>query len=418
MSEISVLIISNNILGKNSNNGKTLYSIFKKFNSNEISQIYFSEEIKTINKNYKYYKISDQDMVKKTFLKNFLFKRTHKQNTPNYNDNRIKSKGEFARIIREFFWKKKYWETQELNSFIKAIKPDILFFVAGDSNFSYKITKHLKIQTGAKLVIYITDDYFLPRINFNLFWWIRWLTRRKHFNWAKNNAELIYTISPFMRKRYSEKFNIESKTLANSTSHYDDLKRNQTNTLNKKKIKIVYAGGLHYGRFNSIIAFANSIKKLNQTGKIFIDVYTFDIINPKKMKGLEQIITLKGGVDSKKLDDIYFKADFLLHVESFHKKHISQTRYSLSTKIPEYINARRTIIAVGPKNISSINFLEEISLIASNKKEIYDIIKKIIDENFFPDELIEKAKLKLESNYKKMDMRNDFIKLISKIDSR
>ena len=58
---INVLIISNNVLSKTSNNGKTLYSLFRGFPEGTVSQLFFSGEMPNIS-GYNYYQLSDADI--------------------------------------------------------------------------------------------------------------------------------------------------------------------------------------------------------------------------------------------------------------------------------------------------------------------------------------------------------------------
>ena len=53
------------------------------------------------------------------------------------------------------------------------------------------------------------------------------------------------------------------------------------------------------------------------------------------------------------------EADILLHVESFNEKMKKYTRLSISTKIPEYLASKRLIIAIGPVDIASIEYLKD-----------------------------------------------------------
>lgn len=53
---------------------------------------------------------------------------------------------------------------------------------------------------------------------------------------------------------------------------------------------------------------------------------------------------------------------FLLHIESFDEKDRLYTRYSISTKIPEYMMSKRGIIAFGPSDIASIEIFKDNNL--------------------------------------------------------
>ena len=52
-------------------------------------------------------------------------------------------------------WKSRSW------IWLRA-SPDVVFFCAGDSGFAYNVVR-VKEKFASKLVVYITDDYVLPR---------------------------------------------------------------------------------------------------------------------------------------------------------------------------------------------------------------------------------------------------------------
>ena len=61
--------------------------------------------------------------------------------------------------------------------------------------------------------------------------------------------------------------------------------------------------------------------------------------------------------------DDFFKftsqSDVLLHVESFDFSIRNYTRFSISTKLPEYLSMGKLILAIGPSDIASMMYLIE-----------------------------------------------------------
>ncbi len=69
-------------------------------------------------------------------------------------------------------------------------------------------------------------------------------------------------------------------------------------------------------------------------------------------------------------------------MESFDKKFVMSTRLSLSTKIPEYLNANKPILAYGPDGISSLEYLKDNKLanVCTNKEELKNNIEDLIKQ--------------------------------------
>ncbi|GAB3957775.1 hypothetical protein GCM10027614_73890 [Micromonospora vulcania] len=52
-------------------------------------------------------------------------------------------------------------------------------------------------------------------------------------------------------------------------------------------------------------------------------------------------------------------ADVLVHIESFDQEIRRYTRYSVSTKIPQYLASGRPIFGYGPAEVASMNHIQE-----------------------------------------------------------
>jgi hypothetical protein len=66
-----------------------------------------------------------------------------------------------------------------------------------------------------------------------------------------------------------------------------------------------------------------------------------------------------GSLSKDELNEVIREADVLVHVESFDRNSIESTRLSVSTKIPEYLAMGRPVLAVGPPDVASMEFLRD-----------------------------------------------------------
>ena len=67
----------------------------------------------------------------------------------------------------------------------------------------------------------------------------------------------------------------------------------------------------------------------------------------------------KDYVPHEKINEVYKDSDVLLHIESFDPKTVEYTKYSMSTKIPEYMAARRPIICYAPNCLAVYRYIEK-----------------------------------------------------------
>ena len=68
-------------------------------------------------------------------------------------------------------------------------------------------------------------------------------------------------------------------------------------------------------------------------------------------------------------------------MESFQLKEKLSVRHSFSTKLVDYFNAGKPILAIGPGDIASIEYLEEnrSAYICKNKEEMYGFLNDILN---------------------------------------
>ena len=83
-------------------------------------------------------------------------------------------------------------------------------------------------------------------------------------------------------------------------------------------------------------------------------------------------------------------ADVLVHTEAFDKYNKSLVRCAISTKIMDYLSVGRCILAIGPRDISSIEYLSDndLALIARSQQELHTIISNLKE---YPDSIAEYA---------------------------
>lgn len=420
-----ILIISNNVISTKNNNGKTIFSFFEDKQKNDIFQLYFSAEKIEI-ENVEYFQLSDKTILKNFFKKpKVSFNKTNqKKDVKNFEneDNDIYDvikaniiNSNVARIIREFIWKKSTWYEDELFAWIEINNPKTIFFCAGDSGFAYDLVTKIKEKFNMKLVTFVTDDYVLPRKTYNPFFHLR----RKYIEIKfKKNIEItdqFFTISPKMKKTYRKSFGIKSEVLANISAESSDVVYNSS-----LPSKLLYAGGLHYGRDKILIELSNSIERFNRANdsdiKLTLDIYSHQKISESFLKKLQKnnSTSFLGSIEKYELAEKLKENIIPVHVESFKRKYIDATRLSLSTKIPEYLSLGKPILAIGPSSISSMEYLNSVAYCINNDQDIELELEKIFINNKDYNKKIKLSKDLYEKNHNRIKVLKKFNDLIFK----
>lgn len=379
---IKILVISNNAFNQTSNNGKTLLSYFENFPPQNIAQLYFKNENPSGTSINNYYRITDMDILKSIYKNdkncgNLINVNSKLSKTSGLNENTCGDfikQSNFARIVRELLWKTNNWENPKLIKWLDEFSPDLIFFAAGDSGFAYDICNYIQERYNCKLAVCMGDDYVLPRKTCNLAWRLRHSFLSKKMFHVVRKSDIFFTISNEMKSEYKKHFKKDSAIIVNMTSSLK-IRSVHSNTENNK-IVLVYAGGLHYKRYNTLMLLGQAIKIYNKSSKtsekLELNIYSNQVPNIKILKKINIYEASKfcGTLNFEQLKIILNEADMLVHVESFDESCIESTKLSISTKIPEYLSLEKPIIAIGPSNIASMKYLKNCAFCINNEKKI------------------------------------------------
>lgn len=373
MNEKKILILSSNSFNTRTNNGKTLSSFFYQFDSNNVYQIFFHNEVPNNSYFKNYFRVSDRDVINRILHKSKRCGSVIKvADSHPKEDVFIKYKikpNNVTRIIREIVWKSNVWKTKELDIWLNYVSPDVLFFVAGDGIFSYDIYDYIKNKCMCKTVIYITDDYILHR-KYDVIYNLRRKFIYKKMKKAIENVDLLITISKNMQQEYLRVFNKKSIVLSNICEN--PMIREQENK--HDATRFIYAGSIGIGRKEVLVKLGEYLNKLSEIHKlnIIFDIYTSTFIDSQDIKKLNKckVIKIHKPLEHNQLMDKLNESDILVFVESFEKKYIEQTKLSFSTKIPEYLSLKKCILSIGSSESGSLEYLRDCSFYIDSLEQI------------------------------------------------
>ena len=408
-----LLIISNSVLSSTRGNGKTILSYFDCLPKQCVRQLYFSTETPTVG-GYEYYQLNDKDIIRGQFCRKKRGRAISGVKDQAVSDFVYKSariKTPFFRIMRECLWFKK-WKSPQLIKWLDDYMPTSVFFVGGDSIFAYAICKYICERFRARISLYITDDYIMPRHDESLLSKLRRSLVAKKMKACAKNCDVFFTISRPMQKAYGKLFGKESHLIVNMPS---SLKRDAT-VKDNASLTMVYAGSLYYGRENMIAQIAHSIQRYNSQNNETVYLKIFANTAPEesvlKKIEVEGASGYCGSLGQNELIEELNEADILVFVESFDEEEKEKTRFSLSTKVPEYLSLGKPIFAVGPGDIGSMDYLSDVAACVNDESKIYDALNDLVNDKQYQKRLGEKAEAKYYRNHDKKTVQANLIDLV------
>lgn len=426
-----VLVITRSAWDDSNSTGNTMTNLFSNFEELQVANLYYRKAQPNNSVCNRYFSISDYDIIKNLINKKhnvgseFFGKHTTpfeeiKKEDKIYTKYRRKNSS-ILLLLQNLLWDIGRWKNNNFRRFLDDFKPDIIFSPSYHTVFSHKVLNWLVDYTGAKLVLYHSDDYILKRLrSINP---IKYLLTFKQKRWINNSikiSDLNYCIQDNQIEEYRKIYPNKTFKLLQKGSIYKSYTDISIVKDRQKILNIVYTGALSYGRINILIDLIDRVKKTNKLiGMIKISIYSQYKPSNKELKKLNvnNISCFKGKVNPEELEKIYSNADLLLFLESFERKNIEQTRYSFSTKIIDYLSTNKPIIAIGPNESGSIRYLNKnkVAKVIDNPNNLIPEIKNYIfnikDQELF----LNNAKTLLLTNHDILKIRSrmydDFLEI-------
>lgn len=383
---MKILVLTLNAWNNTNSTGNTITNLFSELSDNdEVANIFCRNESidNTICK--KYYKITENNILHNLFTPKKCGVSISSHEYSINSDSRLLGKnksGDFLRrhrftsllLLRELIWTFPVWKNYKLNSFLNDFVPDVIYMHGHNNLYMHRLLDYCTKVTGAKVVLYWGDDMY-GRKYYSPLGYIYETLLRKQFRKSINKASLLFGGSLKLCEEYSQVFGKQF------TPFFKECK--QFSVVDNKSIgnpiSIVYAGNLLFGREDIILELSKKLRNINKKDlKYKFQLIVYSNTNPKEenLKFLDDKnnCIYMGCQPYASVIEAMNRADFALFIESFNKNSIKSTRLSFSTKIIDCLQSSAAILAIGPKEIASMEYITEnnIGFVITNASEIED----------------------------------------------
>ncbi len=392
--EPRVLVVSHNVFSSSGNMGKTMMHMLAGIPPDNLAQLYFHQEIPTRKCCLHYFRVTDSNILHSLFTRKGEY-RTFGES--DIDESAVRSRtdtGRLAKIyqfsrrrtpliyfLRDTMWRLGKWKTRELMEWVRKFDPNVIFLAAGDYAFPYRIAICLSDRLHIPIVMWCADDFYIEPLNNGSF--LRRIQCRKLVDLARkaiHQAGTIVTISDMMQRDYAQLFEIPTKTvrISSTINHYSLPAESRSG--------VVYVGNLGINRIAPLVELGRALKETAITGFETIDVYSGER-NPSILQQInkENGLDYRGCISEQEVERLLGASKFIIFAEAFDNNSVCRTKYSLSTKIAESLRSGACIIAYGPLEIASIDYLRQYhaAYILKEARELPDAIRHLSAE---PDE--------------------------------
>lgn len=361
-----ILVITRNAWDDTNSIGNTLSNFFGGINDIEFAAVYFRSAMPQNELCKNYYQSSEIDIIRNWFMSERIGKHFVKNAEDKTRREGIVEKKEktIVRIIQkcgielayklsDYLWYSEKWINDNFRKFIESFAPDLMVSFVKSAPQYYLTIKYLRENYRIPLFSWIADDEYTVLL-------------KKHAQKEIHNLQYILNESAVVRgcsvdlcKYYNAVFGCKAEPLYKGC----DLSIPMKATVGHP-IVIVYAGNLLYGRIDILRQIADVVDGFARCGlEVSFEIYSNTPLLPKEIKayfGNGCATKYFGKRDYSVIKQRLAEADVVLHVESFEPDQILKTKYSFSTKIIDYLQSGSVLLAVGPREVASMRYIQRI----------------------------------------------------------
>lgn len=285
------------------------------------------------------------------------------------------------------------WRSPQLREFIKDFRPDAIWVDATPTMPSLAMGIYLKKLTGLPMTGYIYDEHYsLKRLRFSPAFWLYRLASRRLIRRVILESQWFYTISEAQREYYERKFGKTCYVLTRSADFSGEHPL-PASRRPEEPLKLVYTGNLSNGRYKALMIVGEAIRRAGLHAEL--DVYSSQPVSRRLVQNLESggMVRFRGTVSGAEILAIQRNADILVLAEGFSAAYRLAAGKAFSTKIVDYLHSGRPILAVGPKEMNSIAYIERhgCGLAAASVSEAAEALRRLVDEPDLPARLTVRA---------------------------
>lgn len=263
--------------------------------------------------------------------------------------------------------------SEEFISWVRQISPDVLYTSIGDIAMARFVLKFHEFFPDIKIVVHGFDDWLSPAYKM-------WNNK-----YHRQNAECLliqilsiascrFTSSDKMSRDYSSAYNLDFISFPNPVKIHPIIDKR----IDKTKRNIVFVGKIGWHNNSAIKDLILALDSLIAEGEsIVFDIYTdMSRSDIQQFVGwLPDFVVINKSIPNSFIPPMLQDASALFLPISIDKQTVKFAKYSMSTKMGEYLSSGTPTIYYGPKGIAMTEFLVDHNCAYVVTERNIDIIK-------------------------------------------
>lgn len=390
MKKLRILLVTRECWKHDSNEGNVLTSLFEQ-QPFELANIYCKPGLPDNGVCHRYFQMTDKMALGSLLNRSTMgreisetpiaenHEKTGEAEAKGFYDFFRKNNWELFYLLRDSLLLASHWEKGPLAKFVDTFSPDVVFAPMCYSRFVLAVQRFVIRRSGVPAVTYFYDDlYSLRQFRFSPIFWVNRFLLRKAIRKTLPFFAYAYTMSEEQALEYHHMLKCEMRILRKCATV-----SNESGYPHASSLRLIYAGGIYYGRANTLVCVAKAVQNLNSNSKISyrLDIYTPSPLTKHQTKRLNDFkcVFTHSAVDSNTLAQKYGESDVALHVESFSLKERLRVRLSFSTKIVDCLSSGCAVLAIGDNKQAGVAYLaaEDAAVCVTNLSDVVSVVQRL-----------------------------------------
>jgi glycosyltransferase involved in cell wall biosynthesis len=315
--------------------------------------------------------------------------------------------------------------SDRLAKWIEAARPDVIYTILGSIEMMELVEK-IRAQFDFPVVVHLMDDWRAERERYGLLSPLRRRRLNRLFNDAMRTARGHLAISDAMADAYGKEFGVAFDSIQNVIDSDAWLSLAERDHSARVPARLLYAGSLYeHVQLASLLDIALAVSRLRAAGmQISLDIMCPDFMVTVFRERLESYdgTQVVDQVPRSRYFEAIREADVLLLPVNFDNSAIRMVRYSMPTKVPEYLVSGVPVLLYGPKAIAQIDYAERAGwgyAVAERDGGALEAgIRRLVEDKPLRQKLVSQARSTAAAHHDSKKVRNAFFSALSRASKR
>ena len=398
MKNMKVLFVTSGAIAYDVSSGNTLLNLFGEIADTELYSL-FTRSGAPDKKIKAAFRIAEAELPRYIFRRDRIGERVtasdcvldehamHLEEIAKRNPSRLKY------IARDILWKIVPWKNRNLRAFIEEVQPDLIVSILNENLSLGAMTAFVQKHSGAPLMLFAWDDNYSYTVG-----WSAPLTHlsqtvhRRYMRKIAKRADTLFVISETQKADYERIFGRSCEIMTKGA----DFSERPMPTPHHEPLRLLYAGNLELGRWETLAAVKEALQHINKNGmRAVLHIYSATLLSDVQRDAIAdgKNAVFMGVAPAAEIEKLQKDADILVHAESFDPQYYRSIHHSFSTKLVDCFHSAKCIFAVGPENAASLDCLikNDAAIVAKSNDEIYEKLNLLINNQNLIDIYSEKA---------------------------